>query len=361
MPGPPVFAARAISRSEVGENRSKPKLAWLCTYCRFATPLGNQIAKSFLTLKRVWHPVALEVQIRLWGSTMNIIKGAMISGCVVSAVMALGILDSNDASAADMVIPEEAPAPIDERMAPQWEATIAPIYSWLPGLNGTLGGPNVKASIDVTAWDLLENIDELLHALDGIYFGSGHIRYGNFGFFYDANYLALSDGSDFSGSGPFGVVDVDGSVDLSFSYASATLAGTYRFLETETTHLDGLLGAKFTDVDVDLDVEVAFTGPGGNTFTRGDSVSSGDHWVDAIVGLSGRHNFTPNWYVNGWALAGAGESDYVYDLMGGVGYEWNNGWSLFGGWRIVGTEYSSDNFTWDLTMSGPVMGLSVKF
>ncbi len=301
----------------------------------------------------------------------------ILNGLMLSAGVALGIAHSDHVSAADLVIPEE-PAPIDERMAPQLEATIAPFYTWLPGIHGTMGVRGVNADVSFTAWDLIENIDEVLHAIDGIYFGSGHIRQGNFGLFYDISYLDLSGTADFAGSSSYELgsrgilgleVDVDGVVDASFSYAAYTLAGTYRFYETPETQLDAMIGARMTDVDIELGVEAdisaslsldSITLIEGGRRVRG-KIGQDAHWWDAVVGVTGRHKFNPNWYVNGWAMVGAGESDYVYDVMGGLGYEWNNGWSLYGGWRVVGTDYSEDGFTYDNTMSGPVTGFSVKF
>jgi hypothetical protein len=44
-----------------------------------------------------------------------------------------------------------------------------------------------------------------------------------------------------------------------------------------------------------------------------------------------------------------------------VGYEWDNGIELYGGWRVAGTDYSNDDFKWDMQMSGPTMGLTFKF
>jgi hypothetical protein len=344
----------------------------LLQHCKFDTFSLNKDFWNKALWKKRQYQVTPAYRFYMWRSDVKTFRSALLSCCAFSAGIALGVIHADHASAADLVIPIEQPVTVEDRMQPEWEATIAPFYTWLPGIHGTMGVRGVNADVSFTAWDLIESIDEVLHALDGIYFGSGHIRQGNFGLFYDISYLDLSSSADFAGSGAYDLgrleipIEVDGVADASFKYSSYTLAGTYRFYETTETQLDAMLGARLTDVDIELAVtgNVGVVLPGGDVIpVAGGTASVGQeaHWWDAVAGMSGRHNFTPNWYVNGWALIGAGESDYVYDVMGGIGYEWSNGWGLFGGWRVVGTDYSDDGFTYDNIMSGPVTGLSVRF
>jgi hypothetical protein len=42
-------------------------------------------------------------------------------------------------------------------------------------------------------------------------------------------------------------------------------------------------------------------------------------WVDGMVGLRGKYFMTPEWYLSGWALAGAGGADVDWDVAGVVG------------------------------------------
>ena len=106
---------------------------------------------------------------------MTRIPSAIISAAIAfSALPAIG-------QAADLV-PADEPVPVVERMAPEWSFEINPLNGWLPGFKGDTRVFGVDASVDITAWDLIENLDELLHALDGFYQGSGEFRYGQFGF-----------------------------------------------------------------------------------------------------------------------------------------------------------------------------------
>jgi hypothetical protein len=265
---------------------------------------------------------------------------------VASAPICLSLLLAN-AKAADLITIEE-PAPVAERMAPEWTFAIDPLNGWLPGFKGDTRVFGVNASIDITAWDLIQNLDELLHALDGFYEGSGEFRYRQFGLQYDVVYL------DLAGSKQFGGNVISGSLDAAFKYTTWTLAGNYRFYETPTAYADLIAGARFTDVTVDLDLTLA---------SLGFEASDGDSWVDPVVGVKGRYNLDPHWYLKGSALYGGFGvgSDWVYDLSGFVGYEWNNGIELFAGWRITDTDYENGSFKWDMQLSGPMMGLTIKF
>ena len=65
---------------------------------------------------------------------------------------------------------------------------------------------------------------------------AGQMRYGISGFLYDVFYLDLSSAND---------IDrrlASGDIDVGFSQVMATLAGSYKLLETDNGHLDALAG-----------------------------------------------------------------------------------------------------------------------
>ncbi len=282
--------------------------------------------------------------------------------------------------------------------APNWEATIVPAYGWITGINGHVGARGVTASIEVSPMDVLRNLGDLIEALDGIYMGSGQIRYRKFGFAYDAVHFKVSSVNEFSGErstsfsasrpgiGPIAGPDltltaggrVDGIVDVAFSYTMSTFAGTYRAFETPSSQLDVVAGVRVTDIDVKIGVVADATVAANANLTFGGisksiAVTAGrninatargsETWVDPIIGVQGRSKIDRHWFVTGWAMIGGfgANSDFLFDLMGGVGYEWSNGISAFAGYRVSDTDYQNDDFRWDLTMHGPIIGASVRF
>jgi hypothetical protein len=263
------------------------------------------------------------------------------------SALTLGIIP-NTGFAADIIPIEENSVTVTERMAPDWTWSVDPFYSWLPGMKGdlrVLGGAGV--SVNVTTGDILENLDVFLSAIDGIYMGSGEYRNSQFGLQWDIVYL------DLGGSVAFGN-QISGASDFGFKLSMSTLAANYRVLETPTYYVDIIGGLRVTDVQVDLAVTL---GP------LGVSRSGGDTWVDPVIGLKGRYDLTDNWYLKGSALFGGFgvSSDSLYDLTGLVGYEWNNGIELYGGWRIADTDYENGSFKWNIQLSGPMAGLAFKF
>jgi hypothetical protein len=201
-------------------------------------------------------------------------------------------LTLTNAYAADPVEIDEVP--VVEEPAPSWTFAIDPLYTWLPGFKGDARVFGNDISMDITTGDILSNMGEFLHALDGLYMGSGEWRNGQFGLQYDIVYLALSGGSEFAPG------FIQGGVDLGFRYSQTTLAGNYRVYEAPNAYLDVLGGIRITNVDLDLTIQI-------NPAVL--SASDGDTWVDPIVGLKGRYDLDDNWYVKGSAIYGGITSD----------------------------------------------------
>ncbi|MEM7463390.1 MAG: hypothetical protein AAF362_12010 [Pseudomonadota bacterium] len=268
---------------------------------------------------------------------------------LIAGAAALGtIFLSQSVFAADPIEIEEDPVPVEERIDTGWRLAIDPLYTWLPGMKGSFAGPNGNSvSFDVTTKDILDNFDEFLHALDGLYMGSGEILYNQYAFMWDVVYL------DLSASAEFGNV-IDGALDAGFKVSMSTLAGGYRFYESAAGHADVFAGITIHDVDITADVTL---GP------LSANASAGDTWVDPIIGAKGLHYLSPNWFVKGRAVYGGFGvgSNHHYDVGGFVGYQTAKGTQIYGGWRVADTDYSSDDFDWDVQFSGPMLGFTFRF
>jgi hypothetical protein len=227
-----------------------------------------------------------------------------------------------------------------------FEVSIVPFYLWLPGMSGTIGVLGTTVDVDLTPIDILSNLGEFLDVLDGVYMGSGEVRYGDFGFVYDVFYLDVSSTTEIDGT------IINGAIDVAFSQVMATLLASYRVAESETMHVDLLGGARINNISMDIDVNI-----GG-----GFELSDGSRWVDPMFGAKGRMDLSPNWYANGTALVGGFgvASDLVWDVSANIGYQWNNWLDIYGGFRGTGTDYKSGSFVWDVTQYGPVVGASFR-
>jgi hypothetical protein len=134
-----------------------------------------------------------------------------------------------------------------------------------------------------------------------------------------------------------------------------TAAGEYRLVDDERGSLDVLAGLRAWSVESELSFQ---GGP-----LDGIQVNDGDTWVDPLVGVKGRLDLTGNIYLTGWLMAGGFgvSSDFMWDAMGGAGYQFNDTISAVVGYRAVGVDYQNGAFVYDIVQQGPIIGVAFKF
>ncbi len=232
------------------------------------------------------------------------------------------------AQAADLPLPGQAVVVDQPAAAARWSVAVAP-YLWAAGLKGDVaqfGAPAV--SIDASFSDIFDHLD----------FGAmfvAEVRYDRFGLFIDFAYVKLSG----SRATPLGVIA--DSVTLDSETLMFTAAPEYRILESPLGTLDLMAGIRVWDVQSEL----FFTGG----LLNGFSASDGDTWVDPLVGAKGRYNLTDAVFLTGWGMVGGFgvSSDIMWDVFGGVGYQFNDRFSAVVGYRAVGVDYSNDAFLFE--------------
>jgi hypothetical protein len=261
------------------------------------------------------------------------------SGCRLLHVCAILICSYTHALADDNPISED------------WEFEATP-YVWFLSLDGDITVRGQKTSFDV-------NFDDLVQKTNSAAILNGEVRKGRFGGFVDTVYAELSDDA---GSGPI-------RLDLSAENLWLTFGAFYRLGPWDldpaahgdalTVTVDPYIGGRYTYLETQLDLK-----PGPNF--------SGDQaWIDPIIGLrtiwglSERWSVTLSGDVGGFSVG----SDFAWQAVGLVGY----GFGLFGdddahvmaGYRALYQDYSNgsgaNKFEWDVTVHGPILGLSVQF
>jgi hypothetical protein len=98
----------------------------------------------------------------------------------------------------------------------------------------------------------------------------------------------------------------------------------------------------------------------------GPTVDSSESWVDPLLGARIGLDLTDRWLIAGegnFGGFGVG-TDFTWNAQAYVGYET----SLFGrpttfwlGYRALYQDYHHNNFEWDVTMHGPVLGTAIRF
>jgi hypothetical protein len=245
------------------------------------------------------------------------------------------------ANAADVALP-----PVES----DWVFTIAPI-GWAIGVNAdaTVGRlPEVEFDFDFT--QILDHLAAPPVMIDG------EARNGRFSIASELIWAKLSD----EVPTPRGILakKVEGTLELTL----LTGLGGYSLWYGDGGNLDVVAGARMWSVDIDLD----FKGDrrllddllGGHSFGRGNT------WVDPVVGLMGRVNINQDFYLTGWGLIGGfdvSEDKLMWDVMGSVGYDFNDWFSMTLGYRGMGLDYRKSNLALDAEFSGPLIGFVFNF
>ena len=223
-----------------------------------------------------------------------------------------------------------------------WTFQLTP-YVWFASLDGNVGViPGLPpVSVDAGFDDIIENTDLALMLL-------AEARRDRFGVLVDLTYLGLS--ADGDTPGPL-FDDVEVESDTVF----ATVAGFYQAVAGDGFSLDVFAGARIWYVDTRIDL--------GAGLLPARGVQDDEVWADPVVGLRGNARLG-----RGFFLAGAAEiggfgvaSDFTWELLGTLGYRFNDRFAARAGYRHLDVDYEDDGFVWDVDLSGPIVGASFRF
>jgi hypothetical protein len=221
-----------------------------------------------------------------------------------------------------------------------WTFSFAP-YFWAAGLSGDIEQFGLPA-VDFDA-SFSDVFDHLVFAAMAI----AEARNGPYSIFGDAMYIKLSG----LGGTPRGILADD--VELSTETFAGTLGAGYAIYEDSAARLDIVGGLRVWSVKSDL----SFQGGVLDGVSRTDNAT----WVDGIAGFRGTYSFTPEIYMTGWGLVGAGGADLDWDVAAAIGYRFSDTVSALAGYRALGVDYSNDGFVFDVVEQGPILGLVVRF
>jgi hypothetical protein len=224
-----------------------------------------------------------------------------------------------------------------------WEFS-ATGYAWFSGLSGDIGVfPALQPiDVDLSFGDVLDHLDfagmAFLHARKGRFVGLADIEYIDLG----ATREILIRDREFAEG------------DLDTSTFTATAAAGYRVVDRGPLFLDLVAGIRITA----LETRVELRGPA-RTVADDSSLS----WVDPLIGAQFRAPLGEHWAVVLYGdIGGFGVgSDLSWQLLGTVQYQVGRNIWLSGGWRQYAVDYDKDGFVYDVTMGGPIAGVTFDF
>ena len=240
-----------------------------------------------------------------------------------------------------------------------WRFSIMP-YLWAPGYEGHFrynippgasGSPNVKVGpIDA------------LSLLNVAFMGNAEVDKGRWGLYTDIVYVDFENTSarvkDITG--PNGAVEfpVNLGTEGGLKATVLTIAPAYAFYTGNGSATQVFLGARYLDVESSL--KWNFSGPL-TLFPQSGKLEQGGNAWDAIGGIKGHFGFPgSHWFIEYYADAGTGDSDFTYQGMASVGYGWR--WAdVQLGYRYLHYEPGEKRFIKNLSFYGPTLGIRFHF
>ena len=232
-----------------------------------------------------------------------------------------------------------------------WEFEVTP-YLFSEGLSGTVGARGIEADVDASFSDIWDNLDL---GLMGLF----EARKGPWIVTFDALYFEVSDQASKTVTGPFGQVTVKGALEVTSSVTVLQPSLWHRVLDERTT-VDLGAGLRYTRLSLDLDVKIA-TDPGIVFPGGGASFSGSESWIDLVVGARVSHPISDRWTLTGYADLGGGGSSQTYQIVAGADWALNDRFTARAGYRYAYWDYEDDGTVWDISASGPYLGLGIAF
>jgi hypothetical protein len=240
---------------------------------------------------------------------------------------------------------------VDARDSGDWQYEITP-YLFAAGLDGTTGVRGVETDLDLS-------FDDILSDLEGAFMGVFTAQKGPWSYGLEGLYVKLEDQGSKSVTGPFGNVSVSGALQVATEQYIYQGSVGYRLID-DRAKVDLIGALRYTKIKLDVTAEITTTPaivfPGGTRSAKGD-----EDWLDAVVGARVLYPLSPQWSLLGYADVGGGGSDLTYQFMGGVNWEFKDGYTAKVGYRLLDWDYENGGNVWDMTESGAYLGLGIRF
>lgn len=239
------------------------------------------------------------------------------------------------------------PAPSTAVEAPGWVVQISP-YVWAAGLKGNVS-PFRRAptlSIDKSFSDILDGLE-----MGG--FVSGWARYDRVVLSADIMYVDVAESRAIGALPRLGQTPgLSAKVDT--TQFVATLQAGYRVFESPNVSLDLLGGVRWWEISTDATVQYSgFAVHYGSAFG----------WVDPVIGLRGFYRFTDRLSTVVQADVGGfgASSNSTWQILATLNYAFSDRLAGSIGYKVLDVDYSSDGHVFDTRLSGPVLGVTVRF
>jgi len=256
-----------------------------------------------------------------------------LSPCVILLIVALGCTTQSSAQTQ----PRHALGETARDSTDKWHFQFTP-YIWIAGISGQGGIGDLSVQIDSSI------TDDNVHLNVG-FMGTFEARRNKLIFATDLQYSNL--GTENPTPGP---LFSNASADFKTFVLDPEVGYRVAADEEKGRFIDVLAGARDWHLRADLNFDEGILSARSATGSR--------QWVDGVAGLRGRAALSRKVFVSGKADIGGGGSKLTYQLFGGVGIRVGKRSSLIAGYRHLHVNYDRDNFLFDMSLAGPIFGVS---
>jgi len=222
--------------------------------------------------------------------------------------------------------------------ARDWSIDVVP-YLWVVSLSGDIQLPAAGTiPVGATFGDLASNLDGAFTAFLDLRFRRWHL-------ISDNSWVRLRIDQKLPGA-PVSAFSMTPSV------AFGTVAVDYELPLSTDFIVDVYLGARWWHVTTDAQL---LTGAG---FFAGGVTET---WADAIVGSRIRYSITESWRIVVQGDVGAGGSGIDWSAMAGVTYLFNDYLGVTMAYRVLGVDYRSGLFLYDMRQNGLLLGVNLMY
>jgi len=219
---------------------------------------------------------------------------------------------------------------------------IANIYAWVPGLDASVDTPLGFLNSRSTGSDVLDN-------LDMAFMGTFEARRDQWGFLVDGVYAKLSTSKDT----PFGLAFSQG--DISTKLGAVSAYALYRSYDSDRLSADIGFGLRTFHVDMDVDLRA-------NAAPSDRSFGCDKTWTLPLVAGRFTAPLGEKWFTVAYFDYGQTSSDETtWQGVATVGYRFNERWAVQAGYRYMELEQEFGGMDTEMSLSGPVIGLNIRF
>lgn len=215
-----------------------------------------------------------------------------------------------------------------------------------------LWGASIGATT-VTGGDIDVGFDTIMKNLDMAFMGALGARKGKWSIVVDAIYMDVSADRTGAIALPDGSAATSSNLVLKSWVVDPSIG--YNVVDTGPFTLDVLAGARYLYLKPTLSAQVD-----GPLETRFRQFSDSANIWNGFVGVRGRVNFCPRWFLPYYADIGAGASKLTWQAFGGVGYSF--GWiEVTAAYRYLDWNLKNLKVFDDLNFGGPLLGAKIYF